>query len=94
MDPLVYGLWCAVVIIAIVALEPLFPQAVDLVVQWFLKEVERRYLLLSFRIRLHYDRLTLNSRHPLAGLLRAVELWRIRHNPAYREFFDNDHPKH
>lgn len=86
MEPiLIVTLVCAVLLV----LEPNLPHAVDLAVQWLYSEYQRHTLQTRLFLRLKYDRLTFGN-SPLARLLRAVELWRIMHNPAYREFFNRD----
>ena len=45
---------------------------------------------LTIRIRLWFDRQALVHRGPVGRLWNEYTLWRIRNNPAYREFFNPD----
>ena len=44
---------------------------------------------LTLRIRLWLDRQALTHRGPLGRLWNEYSLWRIRNNPAYKEFFQD-----
>jgi hypothetical protein len=44
----------------------------------------------TIRIRLWFDRQALVHRGPVGRLWNEYTLWRIRNNPAYREFFNPD----
>ena len=44
---------------------------------------------LTIRIRLWFDQQALNRRGPVGRLWNEYSLWRIRRNPAYREFFQD-----
>lgn len=51
--------------------------------------IQRRCFSLTIRIRLWIDRQALIHRGPLGRLWNEYCLWRIRTNPAYREFFQD-----
>jgi len=51
--------------------------------------IQRRYFSLTIRIRLWIDRQAIIHRGPLGRLWNEYALWRIRRDPAYREFFQD-----
>lgn len=90
MDTISLILWVICFALVLVILEPMAPQAVDLALRWLWSDLQRRYLLAVFYVQLRIQRHTLTARHPLARLLRELELRRIRRNPAYKEFFNRE----
>lgn len=88
MESLTLILWFVCLAFLLVVIEPLLPQAVDLALRWFWTEVQRQATKARLYVRLTLDHASYGN-GPVARLLREIELWRIRRNPAYKEFFED-----
>lgn len=65
--------------------------AADLAVRWLWTHISGLPIRLKLWLSLKITRLSFGN-GPIARYLRHRELESIRRNPAYSEFFDNDHP--
>lgn len=91
MEPLYICLWVTCLTLLLIILEPLLPQAVDLMLQSYWLWARSTITKLKLYVPLAIQRRSFQN-DAVGRLLRAVDLWRIRNNPAFKEFFDNDHP--
>lgn len=64
-------------------------RALDLLTISIPTAVAKGWFLLFIRIRLWFDRQALIHRGPVGRLWNEYSLWKIRTNPAYKEFFEN-----
>ena len=81
--------WLTCLIVVIILLEPLLPQALDLLLKSFGVWIKTQITKIQLYVPLAIQRRSLRN-DALGRLLRTVDLWRIRNNPAFREFFNND----
>lgn len=91
MESFTVCLWVICLTLVLIILEPLLPQAVDLVLQSYWLWVRTQITKARLYVPLAIQRRSFRNDY-VGRLLRAVDLWRIRNNPAFHEFFDNDHP--
>lgn len=78
-----------VILLAIYALDRNVFRLLDLLVLASPSYLERVFFGVSIRARLWFDRQALFHRGPIGRAWNSYSLWRIRTNPAYREFFQD-----
>ena len=90
MDPtrLTIGLEISLVLIILYLLDRNLFHYVDLLLQSFRTRVLLQFHKRVLGIRLWFDRQALVHRGPVGRLWNAYCLWKIRNNPAYKEFFE------
>ena len=92
MDPTTITVTAAIgLAVGLYLLDPNFATGADLVVSWIWAWPNRQITRIRLYVPLALQRRSFRNDH-VGRLLRAVDLWRIRNNPAFHEFFDNDHP--
>jgi len=64
--------------------------ALGLVLSGLPTKISELWFRWSISIRLWLDQKALNRRGPVGRLWNEYTLWRIQHNPAYRDFFHPD----
>lgn len=79
----------AVILFVIYALDRNVFRALDLIFSYAPTAVGRFWFAVTIRIRLWLDRQALIHRGPLGRAWNNYALWKIRTNPAYREFFQD-----
>ena len=91
MDPTSYLIAAdlAAVLAVIYVLDRNVFHALDLLLTNIPVDVKGAWFSTTIRIRLWLDRQALIHRGPVGRLWNEYTLWRIRNNPAYREFFDH-----
>lgn len=89
MDPtrLTIGLEISLVLIVLYFLDRNLFHYVDLLLQSFRTTISLQVYKRVLGIRLWFDRQALVHRGPVGRLWNAYSLWKIRNNPAYKEFF-------
>ena len=90
MDPtrLTIGLEISLVLIIIYLLDRNLFHYVDLSQQTIRTRIALQFHKRVLGIRLWFDRQALVHRGPVGRLWNAYCLWKIRNNPAYKEFFE------
>lgn len=83
------GLEISLVLVILYLLDRNFFHYVDLTLQYVRTRVSLQVYQRVLGIRLWFDRQAVIHRGPVGRLWNAYCLWRIRTNPAYREFFEN-----
>jgi hypothetical protein len=91
MDPtrLTIGLEISLVLIVLYLLDRNLFHYVDLSLQTIRTRIALQVYQRVLGIRLWLDRQALIHRGPVGRLWNEYSLWKIRNNPAYREFFEN-----
>jgi hypothetical protein len=79
----------SIVFVVIYFIDPNVFHALGLVLSQLPRQVYGAWFGFTIRIRLWFDRQALNRRGPVGRLWNEYSLWRIRNNPAYREFFQD-----
>jgi hypothetical protein len=79
----------AVIIVVIYIIDRNVFHAIDLLLSHIPTAVGGTYLRTVLRCRLWLDRQALVHRGPVGRLWNEYSLWKIRNNPAYREFFQD-----
>jgi hypothetical protein len=79
----------AVILIAVCIIDPNVLNAINLAILAVPLRLEQSSFSVSIRIRLWFDRQALFHRGPIGRVWNSYCLWRIRTNPAYREFFQD-----
>jgi len=88
MDPLIW-LEISLVLIVLYILDRNLFHYVDLQVQHLRTTIALQVNKRVLGVRLWLDRQAMVHRGPVGRLWNEYSLWRIRNNPAYREFFEN-----
>jgi hypothetical protein len=91
-SPVLIGLDIGLVALLLYVLDRNIFHYVDLSLQAFWASINLRIYQRLFGVRLWLDRQALIHRGPVGRLWNEYSLWRIRNNPAYKEFFQ-DMPK-
>jgi hypothetical protein len=79
----------AVVLVLLYVLDRNVFHALDLLFSYLPSAIGGAYLRAQLQARLWLDRQALVHRGPVGRLWNEYCLWRIRNNPAYKEFFQN-----
>jgi len=82
-----FGLEISLVLIVLYFLDRNLFHYVDLLLQTFRTGVALQVYKRVLGFRLWLDRQALNRRGPVGRIWNAYSLWKIRTNPAYKEFF-------
>jgi hypothetical protein len=77
----------SIVFVVIYFIDPNVFHALGLVLSQLPRQVYGAWFGIALRIRLWFDRQALVHRGPVGRIWNEYSLWRIRNNPAYREFF-------
>lgn len=90
MDPtrLTIGLEISLALVVLYLLDRNLFHYVDLSLQTLRTRVALQFHKRILGIRLWLDRQALNRRGPVGRIWNAYSLWKIRTNPAYKEFFE------
>jgi len=90
MDPirLTIGLEISLALVVLYLLDRNLFHYVDLLLQSFRIRVLLQFHQRVLGFRLWLDRQAFNRRGPVGRLWNAYSLWKIRTNPAYKEFFE------
>ena len=90
MDPtrLTFGLEISLVLIVLYFLDRNLFHYVDLLLHSIRTRILLQFHKRVLGIRLWFDRQALVRRGPVGRLWNAYSLWKIRNNPAYKEFFE------
>lgn len=86
MDSLI-AIDVAILLIILYVLDRNLFRYVDLLLQSIRTRVSLLFYERVLRIRLWFDRQAVFHRGPVGRLWNEYTLWRIRNNPAYKEFF-------
>lgn len=78
----------AIILTAVCIIDPNVLRAIGLASAALPAYLERAALGVSLRFRLWLDRQSILHRGPIGRAWNSYSLWRIRTNPAYREFFN------
>jgi hypothetical protein len=88
-SPVLIGLDIGLVALLLYVLDRNIFHYVDLHLQNLLVSIRLQVNKKVFGIRLWLDRQSLVHRGPVGRLWNEYSLWRIRNNPAYKEFFQD-----
>lgn len=88
-QPILIGFYIGITAVILYVLDRNIFHYVDLLLQTFHTRIQLQINQRVLGIRLWLDRQALIHRGPVGRLWNEYCLWKIRNNPAYKEFFEN-----